>query len=358
MKDYYKILGVAKNASQDDIKKAFYKLAHKHHPDKGGNPEKFKEINEAYQTLSDKKKRGQYDKFGQSFDGSSPFGGEGNQGPFGDGGFDFRGFEGFDTSNMEDIFETFFGGRKQEKRRKAEDILIDVDLTLKDVFFGIKQEINLNKFIVCDKCNGSGGEKGSKIIRCPSCGGEGKVKEVHQTFLGSFTKATICPQCKGQGKFPEKKCLKCRGEGRIKGINKVSFSIPAGVEDGETIRIREEGNYGGKGKESGNLFVRVHVREHPFFERRGDDIYFNLNVNFSIAALGGKIDVPTLAGEVELKIPQGTQAGKLLRMKGMGIPHIQRRGKGDMYVKVMVKTPQKLTKKQKELIKEIRKEGI
>jgi molecular chaperone DnaJ len=365
MKDYYKILGVSRNASGEEIKKAFYRLAHKYHPDKGGDSKKFKEINEAYQVLSNQEKRAQYDRFGTTFEGGAPFGAGGQGGPFGEG-FDFskfqEGFEGFDTSSFGDIFEDFFGASPfrgaRTKKAKAQDIIVDVKITLQEVFSGTKKEISLRKFITCDRCQGTGAEPGTKIGTCPFCRGEGRVKEIRQTFLGSFTRTTVCPQCRGEGRFPEKKCTKCQGEGRIKDIKKMSFSIPAGVSDGEAIKISGEGDAGGRGRNSGDLFIRVHIEDHLYFKRRGDDIYFDLEVNFSQAALGDKVDIPTLAGKVELKIPSGTQAGKLLRLKEMGIPHFYGRGKGDMYVRINVKTPRKLTRKQKELIERLKEEGI
>ena len=361
MKNYYKVLGVSENASQEEIKKAFYKLAHKYHPDKGGDSEKFKEINEAYQVLRDKKKREQYDtakRSGFDFEGT-PFGAGAQGSPFGQEAG--AGFGGFDASSFEDIFEDFFGATspfRKSKKMRGQDIALDVELTLEEVFSGVKREMNIMKFVACSRCDGIGAERGSKIITCPSCGGAGQVREVHQTFLGSFTKTTTCPQCKGTGKIPEKKCRECEGEGRVKKIETISFSIPAGVSDGETIRIKGKGEAGAREEEAGDLLVRIYVKEHSFFQRREDDIYYNLEVNFSQAALGDKVDVPTLGGILELKIPAGTQAGKLLRLRGMGMPHLYGRGKGDMYVKVNVKTPKKLTRKQKELIKKLKEEGI
>lgn len=358
MKDYYEILGIAKDASKEDIKKAFYKLAHKYHPDKGGDPEKFKEINEAYQVLSDEKKRSQYDQFGQTFDGAA-----GGGSPFGQG---FEGFEGFDASSLEDLFGDLFGGASpfgfgggsRKRREVAQDIVVDIDVSLQEVFSGTKRQVSLRKYVNCDKCSGSGIEPGSKMNTCPSCRGEGKVKEIRKTFLGSFAKTTICPQCKGEGNVPEKECTRCKGEGRIKELKKATFDVPAGISDGETLKFSGEGDAGGRGRDSGDFYVRVHIEDDPRFKRREDDIFYNLEVDFSQAALGDKMDIPTLGGKIELKIPSGTQAGKLLRLKGMGLPHYYGRGKGDMYVKVNVKTPTKLTSKQKELIEKLKKEGL
>lgn len=362
MKDYYKILGVSRNASQDEVKKAFFKLAQKHHPDKGGDSNKFKEINEAYQILGDKEKRSQYDRFGTAFEGS-PFGAGGQGSPF-SGGFDSSSFgKGFDSTVFEDIFEDFFGSSpftKQKRRRtqKGRDMLLDIEITLEEAFTGAQREVSLERFIVCPKCKGQGGEPGTKIKDCPSCRGAGQVKEVHRTFLGTFTRTNICPQCQGTGKIPEKNCSQCRGKGRAKQEQKITVSIPSGISNKEEILISGKGEAGERGTSPGDLYVRTHVRDHPHFIRRGDDIYFSLDVNFSQATLGDKVDIPTLAGEIELQIPSGTQAGKLLRLKGMGIPHLHSRGKGGMYIKVNVKTPKKLTKKQRELIKKLQEEGI
>lgn len=364
MKNYYKILGVSCDASGEEIKRAFFRLAQKHHPDKGGNSEKFKEINEAYQVLGDREKRAQYDRFGYVFEGA-PSGAEGfNQGPSASQNFDFSFFSGdFDTSIFEDIFEEFFGSSpfrtwKIKRKTRGKDILLNIDISLEEAFFGVKREIILEKDITCSSCNGSGAESESKIITCPSCRGTGKVKKIHQTFFGSFAKSTICPQCQGGGRIPEKKCKKCNGEGRVKGKKKVIVSIPAGIQNRERIKITGEGEVGGRGRKPGDLYIKVYIIEHPYFKRRGDDIYFDLEVKFSQATLGDKVDVPTLAGKVELQIPPGTQAGKLLRLKGMGMSHLGERGKGDMYVKINVKTPKRLTKKQRELIEKLKKEGI
>lgn len=366
MKDYYKILGVPPDASPEEIRKAFYRLAHKYHPDKGGDPEKFKEINEAYQVLSDEKKRREYDaarKMGFDFKGE--FGGET---PFGQGfdfsrGFDFKvsDFEDlFSRSFFEDLFEEFFQFTSpfKRKKRKAQDILVEISIDLEEAFSGTKKEIEIKKYITCPRCRGSGKEKGSGFIVCPSCRGEGRVKEIRQTIFGSFTKTTTCPQCLGEGKIPAKPCIKCRGEGRVKGKEKIEISIPAGVQDGETIKLKNKGEAGRRGEKPGDLYVKIHVREHPIFKRRGDDLFCEVDVKFSQAALGDTIDLKTLDGEIELKIPPGTQGGKLLRLSGMGMPRFRGRGRGDLYVKINVKTPKRLTKKQKELIKKLREEGL
>lgn len=361
MKDYYDILGVSKDASKEDIKKAFYNLAHKHHPDKGGDAEKFKEISQAYQVLSDDKKRAQYDRHGQAFEGAGAGGGPGtgtSQQDFGQGfGFDFGGF---DASSFEDIFEDFFGGGFGSKRRreKGEDIVVDVEIDLQEAFSGGSKEINIKKWNSCDKCSGTGAEKGTKIMTCPSCGGTGKVSEVHRTFLGSFTKASTCPQCKGRGKVPKEKCKKCEGEGRVQESETISFSIPAGVREGEVLKLSEKGNAGFRGEEAGDLYVKIHVKSHSYFRRRGSDIYYDKKISFSQATLGDKIEVPTLEGKVDLKVPAGVQTGKLLKLKNKGMPHLQGRGRGDMYVKVIVGVPKKLSKEQKQLIEKLKEKGL
>ncbi|MDD5551802.1 MAG: molecular chaperone DnaJ [Candidatus Pacebacteria bacterium] len=359
-KDYYQVLGVSSGASQEEIKKAFHKLAHEHHPDKGGDSTKFKEINEAYQVLGNKEKRAQYDQFGSTFDQA---GFQGGQNPFSQAGFDFNNFGGnFDNSIFEDIFEGFFGGASpfssRKRERKEKDIAVDVKITLEEVLNGVEKEINLAKNVECERCKGSGAELKTEMKRCPSCGGQGTVKEVKRTILGTFAKTSTCPQCFGKGEIPEKKCQKCGGEGRLRETEKILVSIPAGVSDGETLKIEGKGEAGGRMAKSGDLYVRFYVAEHSKFKRRGDDIYYELDASFSEASLGIKKDVPTLAGEIELKVPAGTQNGKLLRLKGMGIPHLHGRGKGDMYVKINVKTPSKLTRKQKKIIEDLKKEGL
>lgn len=369
MKDYYKILGVSRDASQEEIKKAFYKLAHKYHPDKGGDPEKFKEINEAYQVLGNKEKRAQYDKFGTTFDNMAGAGYQHSGGfsPFEGFDFDFssfgkeRGFD-FDTSIFEEIFGDFFGEGSPfssgKKRKKEKDIIIDLYISLEEAYSGVEKVITLSKYKECDECKGSGMVLGSKEKECPSCRGSGRVKEIKNTIFGTFAKTSTCPQCNGIGSVPEEKCRKCRGEGRIWGREDLKISIPAGIEDSETIKIPGKGEKGKRGILSGDLYVRIHIEPHSRFKRRGDDIFYETTISFSEAVLGTKKDIPTLGGTVELKIPPGTQNGKLLRLRGMGMPHLNKRGNGDMYVKVNVKIPTKLTKRQKELIEKLKEEGL
>jgi molecular chaperone DnaJ len=335
-KDYYNILGVSKSASDDEIKKAFRKLAHKYHPDKGGGDEaKFKEINEAYQVLSDKQKRAQYDQFGSAFE-------QAGAGGAGFGGFDFSGFS-----------DAFRGGN---------DVSIDVDVTLEEAAVGIEREIRIYVSSVCPDCKGSGAKQGSKIINCKTCHGAGQIRKERRTILGVFAQMEICQDCQGQGEKPEKTCAKCGGDGRTKESKNIKIKIPAGIADGQTIRLSRQGEVGFRPKSGksipGDLYITVHINSHSLFERRNDDIYYKLEINFSQAALGDKIEVPTLQGKVKLKIPSGIQSGKIIKLKGKGLPHLQGYGKGDMFVIAIIKTPEKLSGKQKKILEELRGEGM
>lgn len=345
-KDYYKILGVEKNASADDLKKAFRGLAHKHHPDKpGGDAEKFKEINEAYQVLGDADKRAKYDQFGSSaFDGS---GGGGN--PFG-GGFDFSGFQGgAGFEDLGDIFGGMFGGGRRGPPR-GNDIQVDVDLSFHDAVFGVDRDVTLTKPTTCARCGGIGGEPGSKMKTCKECDGKG-VKTVSQrTILGTIQTKVSCPACDGEGEIPEKPCTECTGTGIARRKMSLTVTIPAGTDDGVTYRVRGEGE-AVRGGQSGDLLVRVHVEPDPRFEREGSTIHSQAKIGFTQAALGDEIDVETVDGRVDLKIPAGTQGGSQFRLRGKGVPH--RGGRGDQVVTVEVVTPTKLTKEQRELIEKL-----
>jgi len=366
MKDYYEVLGVSRDASQEEIKKAYRTLAHKHHPDKGGDEKKFKEINEAYQVLGNPQKRSQYDQFGRTFEagGAGP-GGFGFEGFQGFPGFDSRGFRtsgGFGDFDFSDIFEDFFGfegGRKSRKKQKrGKDIAVDLEIELKEAFLGINREIELQKMVVCSRCQGSGGEPGTKTVKCPTCDGRGEVYETRRSFFGSFSKVSVCPQCGGEGKKPEKRCSECNGEGRLKKIEKISLHIPAGISDGEVVKLEEKGEAGGVGSRPGDLYIRIHIKKHSQFKRKGDDIYYELPLNFSQAALGDVLNVPTLDGGASLKIPSGAEFGETLILKGKGMPHIYGTGRGDEIVVLKIRTPKKLTKRQKELFEELNKEGL
>jgi len=373
--DYYDVLGVPKNASSEEIKKAFHKLAHKHHPHKGGDEKKFKEINEAYQILSDKEKRAQYDRFGRVFDGGQPTGGQGGQNwgdfgwawgnPFSNSASQGEGSEvEFDFGNIGDIFEEVlgFGGQRRARKKdlkRGRDLKIDIEISLEDVLKGIKKEITLEKQVVCARCEGKGAEPGTKIKECFSCRGTGQVQKVKRTFLGAFTQWTTCPECQGEGQKPEKPCNVCKGEGRLRGEKTVEINILPGADSNQVIKISKEGNAGKKGGDPGDLYIRVSVRPHPIFERKGDDLYTISEIAFSQSALGDEIEIPTLEGKkIVLEIPAGTESGRIFKISGKGIPHFSGYGKGNMYVQLFIKTPKKLTKEQKELLKRLREQGL
>ncbi len=359
MKDYYKILGVSRDASPEEIKRAYYRLAHKYHPDKrGGDEKKFKEINEAYQVLSDKEKRAQYDKYGRVFEGVRGRTGE---------GFDFQWSwpksGGFDFEDLEEIIEEFFGFGPFRKRKrdikKGKDISIEIEIPLEDTLKGTEKKIKLKKYVVCSRCQGSGAEPGSKIKECFSCRGTGQVQEIKQTLFGSFTRYTTCPECGGEGFRPENLCNVCRGEGRIKGEEEISVWVPPGVDTNQIIKIEGKGEAGRRGGKNGDLYVRIIVKKHPVFERKGDDLFVSVPISFTQAALGDEVEVPTLEGKkILLRVPPGTESGKIFKISKKGIPHFAGRGRGNLYVNLVVKTPKKLTKKQKEILKKLREEGL
>jgi len=363
MKDYYQILGVSREASPEEIKKAYYKLAHKYHPDKGGDEKKFKEINEAYQTLSSQEKRAQYDKYGRVFEGA----------PGGEPGFDSQWFWGRPDINFEDMFgsdlgdlgdvvEEMFGfgpSRRKKDLKRGKDIEIDLEISLEDTLQEKEKEISLSKLIVCKRCQGLGSEPGTKINECFSCRGTGQVQQIKRTPFGSFTRYAVCPECGGEGVRPEKPCNVCKGEGRIKDEEKIKVFIPAGVDTNQVIKMEGRGEAGKRGGKPGDLYVRLSVKPHPVFVRKGDDLYISLPISFTQASLGDEVEIATLDGKkILLKMPAGTESGKILRISGRGTPHFTGYGRGNLYVKLVVKTPKKLTKKQKELLEKLKEEGI
>jgi len=355
MKDYYQILGVSRNATQEEIKRAFHNLAHKHHPDKGGDEKKFKEINEAYQVLSDKEKREQYDRFGQVFEGGGIPNWDFSQ------GFNFGDFS--DLGDLGEMFEDFFGfdrrGARKREIKKGQDIRIDIEIPLEATLKNIDREVSLYKKILCSRCSGTGAEPGTAINECFSCRGTGEVQQVKRTFLGSFTRWTVCPECKGEGQKPEKLCNVCKGEGRVGGKEDIKIFIPAGVDTNQMIKVAGKGEAGKRGGKSGDLYVRVLVKKHPLFQRQGDDLFASQEISFSQAALGDEIETLVLEGiKILLNVPAGTESGKVLRISGKGIPHFTGYGRGDLYVELIVRTPKHLTKTQKDLLKKLRDEGI
>lgn len=360
-KDYYKILGIDKGASQDEVKKAFRKLAHQYHPDKNSgeeNAQKFKEISEAYQVLGNKERRQQYDQYGTTFDGAQGFGG--GQNPFGQG-FDFSGFQqGFGGQGVDfdlgDIFSSFFtggapGGRSRSGR--GSNIEVDLDITLKDAVFGKSENLSLRKQVECKPCKGTGADKGTSYDTCDTCSGTGKIAT---TVLGTFRTQTSCPDCKGQGKVIKDKCGNCNGQGSNTDNVDIKIEIPAGISDGQSIRLSGQGNAGKNGAPAGDLYVAVHVQEEENLFREDDDLISEYEVPFTMAALGGEIEVKTIEGKVKLKIPAGTPSGKKFILRGKGVTHLRSRGRGDQIVIINVNVPTKLSKKQKELLKELDKE--
>lgn len=362
--DYYKILGVDKNSSDDEIKKAYRKLAHKYHPDKtGGDSEKFKEINEAYQVLSDKTKRGQYDQFGQTFNGAGPGGGPAGAGF---GGFDFSGFQqggGQGFEGFEDIFSDIFGGgfgssQRRDSRKAGRDIQIDVEIKFEEMVSGAHRDVSILRRKVCDVCKGAGGEPGAKQETCPTCKGSGQVRQNVRSFFGTFTQVVGCQTCSGEGKIYSQKCRKCGGDGRVKEQENIPIDIPAGISDGQTISVQGYGEAGERGAQSGDLYVTVHVLNSEKFHRKGNDLLSTEHISISQAVLGDKIDVKTIDGSVHMKIPSGTQSGEIFRIKGTGVPVLQRSGRGDQLVTIIVNIPKSPTREQKRIIEDLGKAGL
>ncbi len=367
MKNYYDVLGLSRDASQEEVRKAYRKLAHKYHPDKGGDENKFKEISEAYRVLSDKKKRAQYDQYGQVF-GDAGGGGGANQwqagfgfDPFGAASGGENPFGSFD--GIEDIFEQFFSGTGRRGRprdpNRGRNIEVNVYIGLEDALQGVEREISLSKLVTCQRCQGSGAEPGTKSKECFTCRGKGQVKEVRR-FLGySFTNYVVCPTCKGDGKIPEKPCNVCKGEGRVTAEEKIRIAIPAGIDNNQILEVPGKGEAGRRGGKPGNLYIRVFLRPHKRFRRKGDDLYGEISIPFSKACLGGRVDVSILEGKkISLKIPAGTKPGKLFKINGKGIPRFSRLGRGDLYLKVNLEIPEKLTKAEKELLNKLKDAGF
>ncbi|MBI3671533.1 molecular chaperone DnaJ [Candidatus Azambacteria bacterium] len=362
-KDYYKILGVEKGASEDDIKKAYRTMAHKYHPDKkGGDEAKFKEVNEAYQVLGDKQKRTQYDQFG-----SAGFGGAG--GPSGFSGFgggqgfqwDFSGggAEGF-ADIFEDLFGGGFGGQREAtgRQKKGADLKTHIEISLLESAFGETKEMNIHRMMHCDTCEGSGAEPKTETVKCHACQGKGAQEKFFKTIFGVMKQQGVCDECLGKGHIPKEKCKKCHGEGVLKKTDSFKIKIPQSIEDGETFKIPKKGNDAPHGGASGSLFVSVSIKPHKDLLRNGDDLIMNLPINFTQAVFGDKVEIETLYKSVQLKIPEGVQSGKIIKVASYGMPKRSGFGKGDMLVKVNIKTPEKLTKKQKTLLEELKKEGI
>lgn len=340
-RDYYEILGLSKGASNDEIKAAFRKFARQYHPDvnkEADAEEKFKEINEAYGVLSDPDKRARYDRFGHSGLG------------------DLGGMPDFATMDFSDIFEEILGGfgfstGRQSRRspRRGRDLQMAVTLTFEEAVFGVEKEVEFQRDETCSTCNGSGAEPGTSPARCATCGGQGEVRQVRQTFLGQMVQTATCPTCSGRGETISSPCHTCRGNGLERKTVKKKVQIPAGVDRGTQIRLAGEGQPGVYGGPHGSLYLVVDVKRHQFFKRRENDILLNLDINVAQATLGAEVPVPTMDGDEMLKIPAGTQPGKIFTLKGKGVPYVRRNGRGDQLVIINVVIPEKLTKEQREL---------
>lgn len=342
-RDYYEVLGVSRTADADELKKAYRRLARQYHPDVNKEPgaeERFKEANEAYEVLSDREKRRAYDRFGHA-------------GVDGSGGYSDFGFGG-----IGDIFEEFFGfgtGSRARRRgpRRGNDLQYDLEIDLEEAVFGCEKEIEIYRMEMCSVCQGSGAEPGTTPIRCNQCNGTGEVRRVQQSILGSFVNVTTCPTCHGEGEVISTPCQQCRGKGQIQASKTITVKIPPGVGDGTRIRLANEGEPGFRGGPSGNLYVLLHVRPHAIFRRSGDDIVLELNVNVAQAALGDKVTIPTLDGEESVHIPAGTQTGRIFRLRGRGVPHLRRSGRGDLLIVTQVVVPTDLNERQRELFQEL-----
>ena len=352
--DLYQILGVSRTATQEEIKKAYRKLAHKHHPDKkGGDEEAFKKVSGAYEVLSDTQKRAQYDQFG-STDGSA------GQGPFGGGGFSQGGFtiNMDDLGGMGDIFETIFGGSGAGRRRgrpRGRDVEVDVEISFRESANGLTREIEHRIFTVCSKCKGNGAEPGTPIVTCDTCKGQGTINRTHQTPLGAFSQRMVCGVCQGEGKTAKTPCSVCNGEGREKTNRTVSVSIPAGIADGQSIRLTGKGEAAPRGGDAGDLYVHIHVLPDKVLARDRNDVRSTVAISFADAALGKEQEITTLTGKKIIDIPAGTQPGAEIRLHGEGFPKLQGAGTGDHVVRVQVEIPKRLSRKQKELLEQFRK---
>ncbi len=355
MKDYYEILGVDKNASQDEIKKAFRQLAKKYHPDANpGDPTaeaRFKELNEAHDVLSDQTKRANYDAYGNA-NGPTAGPGPGGGDPFG------RVFEGFGGFPFGDVFGGFgdvFGGgsRREVGPRRGADLETEIEITLEQAFSGTERDIRIPRVETCSRCDGSGAEPGTSPVTCPTCNGTGRVRSSQSTLLGQFMTVTPCAKCRGTGRYIEKPCRDCGGSGEAHRNRSVTVKVPPGANSGLRLRLAGQGNAGTRGGSTGDLYVVVFVKPHPTFQRQGDDLILDRVISFPLAALGGKTTIPTLEGDMGLDVPPGTQPGAVLRQRGKGMPRLRQRGRGDILVRVNVRVPTKLSGKEREALREL-----
>lgn len=359
-KDYYEVLGIQKGASKDEIKKAFHKLAHKYHPDKNaGDDQKFKELNEAYQTLSDDQKRAQYDQFGNSFQGGAGQGGFGGGNGF--GGFDFSGFQnaqGFDMGDLGDIFSEFFtGGGGRQQARRGRDISTELTVSFSEAIFGVVRKVLLTKTSVCATCHGNGAKEGTKMETCKHCNGKGQIHETKRSILGSFSTTRLCDACNGQGEVPKEKCGACHGAGVLRKQEEITITIPAGMNDGEMVRLSGMGE-AVKGGTAGDLYIKINVTPHPLFKRQGHNLAMDLDVKLSDALLGAEHVIETLDGKLTLKIPEGVSPNEILRVKEKGVPQGRNHKRGDLMITIKIKMPKKLSRSAKQAVEELQKEGI
>ena len=342
-RDYYEVLGVARNATDEEIRKAFRKLAFKYHPDHNhddGAEKQFKEVNEAYEVLSDADKRAAYDRFGHG----------GAEGFFG------RGFDGFDFGGFGDIFDAFFGGAATATRQAPQqgaDLRAEIIITFEEAALGCEKEITISRIENCSFCQGIGCKPGSQPSRCLDCNGTGQVRRVQRSVFGRFVSTTTCSQCRGEGRIITEPCSNCKGTGKEKRQRNILVKIPPGVNDGSQVCLSGEGQAGVRGGSAGDLYVTLSVKHHELFTRDGDDIHYELPLNLAQAALGAEVEVPTLDGETKLQVPAGSQTGTVFRLKGQGVPHFNKSGRGDQLVTLFVVIPDKLTKKQRQLLQEL-----
>lgn len=356
-KDYYKTLGIEKNASKDEIKKAFHKMAHKYHPDKsGGDEAKFKEVNEAYQTLSDDQKRAGYDQFGSDGPQMGGFGG-GQSSGF--DGFDFSGFNqgGNFEFDLGDMFGGMFGGggRRAQKPR-GNDLQTSMTIDFKDAIFGVEKELKVTKPSTCNTCKGDGATPGTKLETCSTCNGAGVVKNIQRTILGSIATQQTCSKCNGSGKIPKDPCKTCHGTGVVKDTRTIKLSVPAGIQNGETLRLSSMGE-AIQGGQSGDLYVHISVTPHKTIQRKGVDLYSTLDIKLTDALLGAQYSIETLDGQAPIAIPAGAKIGSTVVIKEKGVP-ISKSKRGNFVVQLNIKIPEKLSRESKELIEELKKHGI
>lgn len=357
MKDYYQVLGLQKGASKDEIKKAFRKLSTQYHPDKKtGDENKYKEITEAYAVLSDDKKKAEYDNYGQAFNsagGAGGFGGfdwsnfAGAQGGFGAQGFEF---------DLNDIFENFGFGGGQRRPNRGRDISIEININFRESIFGTARKVLVTKNSLCDECEGSGAKKGTEMVTCETCAGNGKIRETRQSLMGSFTTVRECSVCHGKGKVPKERCPKCAGMGVRKAQEEISFNVPAGIENGEVMRMTGYGEAIPNGQ-AGDLYIKIYVESDKNIKREGSNLVMDLPVKLTDALLGGVYKIETLDGVMELKIPVGIDNGEVLKIREKGVP-ISERSRGDFLVRVKIVIPKKLSRKAQKLVEDLQKEGV